>query len=128
MKIKTITDEEILAFILSGEITAKYINRRDPIIYKNEKPYTAGLVYGSRDGNCPRYRICLEIPRVGRQRKRRKRSIVRSKIVWMIKHRKLVPEGHELHHKNEDRLHDAASNIVDWTEEQHRNYHNGVPF
>lgn len=127
MKIKTITDEELLEMILAGRLTLKYANRRDPIVYHNGKPKTASIVPGKRN---PRYRIEIERPKRGKERKRRKRTIVRSKIVWMIYNRRCVPEGHELHHKDEDRLNYRATNIVDWTEERHRQHHNEnyVPF
>lgn len=133
MKIKTITDEEILDLILSGRIVVRNSLSRNPLIYQDSKLRVAGLVYGSREGTLPRYRVRIYLPRKkgSRRKKCRERTIVRSKIVWMFKHKKCVPFGHELHHKNEDRLHDASWNIVDWTEEKHRDYHNGeddVPF
>lgn len=126
MKIKTITDEEILSLIESGRIVVKYLHRRDPIVYKDGKALAATLVYGSRDGTSPRYRVEICLPKKTKRHKRqRKRTIVRSKIVWMFARRSIVPDGHELHHRDEDRLNDRAKNIIDWTEEEHRNYHNG---
>lgn len=135
MKIKTITDDEILQLILDGRIVVKYRNRRNPVIYQNGKALTADLVYGSRSGTLPRYRVRIYKKRLRRSPKRGRkpieRTIVRSKIVWMFVHKRCVPYGHELHHLDEDRLNDRAKNIVDWTEQQHKEYHNGyedVPF
>lgn len=122
MKIKTITDEELLDWILAGRITMTNSDSSDPVISKNGHPYATQIVPGKRN---PRYRICIEIPRVGRQRKRRKRTIVRSKIVWMIHHRKLVPEGHELDHDDKDRLNDSILNILALTHAQHSAKHYG---
>lgn len=132
MKIKTITDEEILDLILAGRIVIINLDHPNPIISKDGKILSPYIVKGSRCGDCERWavHICLPRKKGSRRKKSRQRSIVRSKIVWMFEEKRVVPFAHELHHKDEDRLNDRASNIIDWTEKKHREYHNGngVPF
>lgn len=126
MKIKTIPDEELLEMILDGVLTLKNKFTSDPIVCKNGRELKPKIVPGKRN---PRYAVIICRPKRKRERKRRKRTIVRAKIVWMIHKRRVVPFGHELHHKDDNRLNDSASNIVDWTEERHKEYHNSeVPF
>lgn len=128
-KTKTIPDRELLQMILRGDIRANKITSRDPIIVVRGRSLVASLVPGKRN---PRYRVEICRPKIGKERCRRKRTIVRSKIVWMIRNKKTVPKFHELHHKDDDRYNDSALNVVDWTEERHKDYHYGqdaeVPF
>lgn len=118
MKIKTITDEEILDLILAGRIVIKKLHSRNPVVYKDGKPLSPYIVKGSRCGDCERWaiHICLPRKKGSRRKKSRQRSIVRSKIVWMFKEKRVVPFAHELHHKDEDRLNDSGKNIIDLRE------------
>lgn len=128
-KTKTIPDRELLQMILRGEIGYKKPFSRDPIIVVRGRSLVASIVEGK---NNPRWRVKICRPRIGKERQYRQRSIVRSKIVWMIRNKKTVPKFHELHHKDDDRYNDSALNVVDWTEERHKDYHYGqdaeVPF
>ncbi len=40
------------------------------------------------------------------------RTIVRSKLIWMIVNRQVVPDGMDVHHKDYDRTNDSPDNLV----------------
>lgn len=129
MKIKTITDEEILDLILSGRLFALNLDHPNPIICKDGRSLTASLVNSGRCSNLPRYRVEICLPKKSkRHRKPRKRTIVRSKLIWMIVNKRVLPIGHQVHHVDEDRLNDAGKNLVDLSDYDHNQYHNGDPF
>lgn len=129
MKIKTIPDEEILDLINCGRIVIKYLNRKNPVIFKDGKKLSPYIVWGSRCSDCDRWAIKIGLPKKPRQKRPRRRSIVRSRLVWMYVHRRIISLGEEIHHDDEDRLNDQAKNLINWAEDRHRSYHNGeVPF
>lgn len=129
MKIKTITDEELLDWILAGRITMTNSDSSDPVILQDGRERTPSIVFGSRGATAERWRVRFYRTRKRRSPKRGnrpvERTIVRSKIVWMIHNRSLVPEGHELDHDDENRLNDSALNIVALTHAQHSEKHYG---
>ena len=107
--------------ILLGEIIIEDIFERDPtIIHRGRvrKPYIC-------EGKCnPRWFYKLH-DLYGVDGTRYRRSIGRAKLVWMYWHRKLVPEGSIIHHKDEDRFNDAINNLECKTDEDHKAYHYG---
>lgn len=77
-KTRTIPDRELLEMILRGEITAKKIKSKNPIVVVRGKELVPQLVKGHRN---PRWRVKIYRPRIGQERCLRQRSIVRGKIV-----------------------------------------------
>ncbi len=54
-----------------------------------------------------------------------RRTIVRSKLVWMAKERRILPPDWEVHHKDEDRYNDVASNLEAMHKDDHLKLHHG---
>lgn len=98
-----ITDEEIFRLIEIGLIW--------------ESNLTDGLVYKWHGGWKLFHRLKVqEHPLSGRRRylisiKERNRLIYANKLLWMIRNRRLVPSGHDIDHKNNDRQDDSRKNL-----------------
>jgi hypothetical protein len=124
---RSFPEAKLLEWILSGELTVHNISSHDPVVVhrgRKRKPY---ISKGRRN---PRYTV--KIHSHYDNGVRYIRSIMRSKLVWMVVHKRLVPEGCVIHHKDEDRFNDAWHNLECSTDEEHKEYHygnsNGVPF
>lgn len=50
---------------------------------------------------------------------------MRSKLVWMFVHRKLIEEDCRLHHGEGGRLGDSISNLTKMTDTEHQELHYG---
>ena len=64
----------------------------------------------------PRYGFSL-------RRNGRRRTIRRAKLVWLSGARRLIPDGFEIHHKDENRLNDEWSNLICIYGDDHRKLH-----
>ncbi len=141
-KIKTVSDETILEWINAGNLVVKYINRRDPVIINRGRVLSPYLVRSSGSERT-RWAVHLHSHYVAKKtcrcRKvckhpvtqiRIRRNIIRSKLVWMFKERRLLPLGHEVHHIDLDRYNDRGRNLIDLIDTAHYNEHHSddVPF
>lgn len=73
-------------------------------------------VVGNQQVNGTRFRF--EICHEGH-----KRTIQRSKLVWMVGSRRLVPPDHEIHHLDEDRYNDVWRNLICLHKDDHLKIH-----
>src|SRR5687768_9153998 len=114
---KYISDERLIEWILDGSLIIKHLERRDPVLTFRGREIRAYLDADEWDGHNPRYRWCIYSHSVYRKackckklcrhptkRKRIRRTIARSKLVWMFKHRRVVTEGCLIHHRDTDRF------------------------
>ena len=53
----------------------------------------------------------------------KRRTIVRSKLVWIAGSRRLVPPGFEIHHLDQNRYNDDWENLVALSPEDHNKFH-----
>lgn len=97
----TINDQGLLDLLEMGTITVD-LNTAD--VFKRGELLTATIV--GKDGkNGTRYR--LEI-----YHQERRRTIVRSRLVYMAGTMQLIPDKHEIHHLNGDRYDDRWANLI----------------
>jgi hypothetical protein len=123
---KQIQDDEIVAWINEGLLVIRRLHEPNPIIYfcgrklKAELHKQAGYIrrVNHNGTGSERHRIQLRY-------KRRRRSIVRSKLVNMFVEKSVVPPGHIVHHKDLNRFNDAADNLERITELEHEDIHYG---
>lgn len=117
----SVSDDEIISMIESGEIVVDLSNGN---VTRNGKPKAATVV-GDDSKNGTRYRYEFWIGS-------RRRTILRSKLVYMAGTGKPVPEGFEIHHLDEDRYNDAFFNLIAVSTEDHLKIHRqaaeAVPF
>lgn len=121
VKTKSFSIDRLLEMILLGEIVIEDIFDANPtVIHRGNirRPYIAP---GKRN---PRWFYKLH-DFYDLEGIRYFRSISRNKLVWMYWHRRLVPEGYIVHHKDEDRFNDAINNLELKTDEDHKAYHYG---
>lgn len=111
---KHITDEDIVLMFKYGRLKVCRARSRNPVILSFGKPLKPSLVEGRSN---PRWRheICWN---------GKKRTIVRAKLVWLgVKG--LIPDEHELHHADEDRLNDSIDNLDLLNGDSHSEHHYG---
>ncbi len=117
-----IKDEDLLAWIKSGDIV---VDLQTAQVHHRGVLRAATII--GRDGhNGTRYRYefrCWGI----------RRTIVRSRLVYMAGTRKLIPWGFEIHHLDGDRYNDCFENLIMVTKDDHLKIHArerdaGVPF
>lgn len=109
---KTLSDMTLLTLLNDGEIQ---VDLYSCDVWKSGRLLKPTIV--GRDGkNCTRYRI--EICHFGC-----KRSIVRSRLVYMAGARILIPKGFEIHHRDEDRYNDSFANLIMLTTQDHLKLH-----
>ena len=115
-----ISDLQILEWIKEKIIRIENINQRDPTLIFFGRVINAELNgQAGRNrikNNCYRYRFTLYF-------RGKRRRIMRAKLVWMVKHEQTVPDGHVIHHSDEDRFNDAWSNLDCITNEEHETIH-----
>ena len=119
---RSFPEVRILEMILSGELTVKHINSSDPVIVHRGVERKTYICNGRRN---KRHAIKIHSHYEGGIRYIR--TVMRAKLVWMIVHHKLVPEGHVIHHKDENRFNDSKHNLVCSSEYEHNAYHYGEP-
>lgn len=107
-----ITDIELLTWLMTGELEVG-LNNPETINFKGRS--IKAYENGSHRGNPNRTRWSFGLRDNGRRR-----TIVRSKLVWMAGALRLVPEGFEIHHRDENRHNDAWNNLVMVTEDDHK--------
>lgn len=123
---KWITDEQLLEWIEDGQIRITHLDQRSPRLIFRGRHHSPYL--DAQDDKNPRYRWRLSNHgrrlRSGRYRQHR-RTIARSKLVWMYSHRSVVPEGQFIHHVDLDRFNDRSSNLEALSEPEHNGVHHG---
>jgi len=121
---KKVTDQEVLDLILSGQLTIyRWIDRKTPVVQHRGKVLKSSLMPGR---NNPRYRVELCLPPLANCR--RKRTIMLSKLVWMILNRQVVPEGCHVDHIDGNRFNDSPDNLQALTVDEHAMKHGYNPY
>ena len=112
----TIDDQQILDWLNTGwlEVNSETIE----VKFRGRK--LKPTFVGKDNVNGTRYRI--ELRSLGK-----KRTIVRSKLVWMSVHRQVLQKDWEIHHKDEDRYNDRGDNLEAMHKDDHYELHNGPP-
>lgn len=110
-----ITDEEILGWLNSGDLVVGLDNPETITFFGRVN--TVSLI-GDDNANekYTRYRFKI-------RHNRRRRTIVRSKLVYMAAERIIIPSGFEIHHLDEDRYNDVDWNLVMVTGSDHKKIH-----
>ncbi len=123
-KSKSISDQRVLEMILAGMLTLRIHNLFDPnpIILRKGRILTPYILEGRSN---PRYHIKVHshYQLIRGKSIRFTRTIVRSKLVWMIWHSSILPYGHQIHHIDEDRFNDSPLNLEDKTKLERHDYH-----
>lgn len=109
---RSITDEELLELLVCGVLEVDIKTAEVKCRGSALKP----TIVGTAGDNGTRYR--LSIRWAGR-----KRTIVRSRLVYMAATLRLIPDGYELHHVDEDRYNDSFHNLILLTAEDHLKLH-----
>lgn len=97
-----------------GRLKVRKAKHRNPEVCSFGRVLVPLIVHGHSN---PRYRYKIAW-------NRQQRSILRAKLVW-IGINGLIPEGFELHHKDEDRFNDSIDNLELLTDESHSDFHYG---
>lgn len=87
-----------------------------------------GCVYVRRSPSHDYRELRVDFDRRGRAFVRlyyrgRRCGIMRARLVWMAAHRRPVPRGHEVHHKDRDRENDCWSNLECKRRFEHQEFH-----
>ena len=106
-----ITDAELLQWLDDGSLIVPLDCPERIEVFG--RSVTAFLI--SKKTN-PRYGFSLRIDG-------RRRTIVRNKLVWLSGARREVPDGFEIHHRDENRLNDEWSNLICIYGDDHRKLH-----
>ena len=93
-----ISDDDLLIGIENGWVKLN----EDLTLIINEKINKAHL---SGKVNHKRFYYCL-------RSQGKRRTIARAKLVYMITHMVLIPEGWQIHHIDGDRLNDIPNNLI----------------
>lgn len=112
MVARSITDDELLELLVCGILEVDIKTAEVKCRGKLLKP----TIVGTAEVNGTRYRLSI-------RSEGRKRSIVRSRLVYMAATLQVIPEGYELHHVDGDRYHDSFHNLVLITIEDHLKLH-----
>jgi hypothetical protein len=118
---KPITDAELLELIEAGVLYITDLESDHPGLYVAGRLVKSHLneqggrrrIHGS-----DRYRWTLRYDG-------RRRSIMRSKLVWMYVHRRPVPDNHIIHHGSRGRYVDCPSNLSCIHYDEHNAIHYG---
>ena len=110
-----ISDEQILTMIEAGEIVVPLEN---PLQITVRGRAIKAYAIGKHAGNPQRTRYAFGLRIDGKRR-----TIVRSKLVWIAGSRRLVPPGFEIHHLDQDRYNDDWENLVALSPEDHDKFH-----
>lgn len=125
MEPKHITDEQLLEWLETGLLEIRFPRSFEPQLWfrgrrlKPEITVQRGRQRVAESGE--RYSWVLRF-------NGRKRRVVRSKLIWMNRHRRVVPAGCQLHHENENRFDDREDNVLCLTAEQHETVHYDMEF
>lgn len=109
---ETISDETLLELIVSGVLTVD-INSAE--CSRDGRPLKATVV-GTAGRNGTRYRFEI-------RSKGKKRSILRSRLVYLAGTGKPIPDGFEIHHIDGNRYNDSFSNLVAVSRVDHSKLH-----
>lgn len=117
-----ITDEELLTWIVTGDLIVD-IDTPDVVKLRGRtvKAYANGSDRSRPDRK--RYSFGFECGRDANG-KRRRRTIVRAKLVYMAGAVCLIPAGFEIHHVNGERFDDRFENLVLVSAEDHQKLDN----
>lgn len=109
---RSITDDELLELLACGVLEVDIQTAEVKCRGKALKPSETGL------GLKTNTRMRISIRAFGKQRR-----IVRSRLVYMAATLRLIPDGYELHHVDEDRYNDSFHNLILLTAEDHLKLH-----
>ena len=121
-----------MAKIFDSEIL-EWINNEDLVIYedftvdlfgRNNNAYMGGAKQKGEPSERFYYRF---------RNKGRRRTIARSKLVYMYHHKMIIPEGFEIHHLNGNIVDDRILNLIMLMHHDHLKIHNSfceeeIPF
>jgi len=110
-----IPDSEILALIVSGDLVVGLDNPETIQLFGRE---VKGYFIGAYARNPERRRFAF-----GFQIKGRRRTIVRSKLVYIAGSLRLLPDEFEVHHLDEDRHNDDYQNLIAVHGDDHKKIH-----
>ena len=111
----SITDSQLLAAITAGDIIVPLSSPATIEIYgRTVKAY--GIAGRCGDGSASRWAFSLRIAG-------ERRTIVRSKLVYMAGSLRTVPDDFEIHHLDHNRHNDDFENLVALHREDHRKIH-----
>jgi hypothetical protein len=124
---KHITDGELLAWIIDGAIVISDLDSRDPVLTFRGREQKAELTeQGGRKRMFGTARMTWKIRDYQQKQangRPRTRRIVRAKLVWLFDNRRLIRPGCTIDHDDDDRMNDAAWNLVELTDEAHSAKH-----
>ena len=114
---KTIPDEEILELLNSKILTVNL--ETTEVKYKGRKkpPFAT-----PQSNTTNRYKIHLYLGNSRRPNYRR-RTISLARLVYLAGTLKIIPDGHEIHHLDEDSQNDRFSNLICLSKEDHDKLH-----
>ena len=110
---KPFTDEILLQFLCDGSLKVPTLD--NPEIILNQGKEITCCKHSGRDYS----RYSFRIRRKGFKRRR----VCRNKLVWMAGAKKVLPEGFEIHHVDEDPTNDCWSNLVAVFAFDHSKFH-----
>ena len=117
MSNEPITDAEILQWILDGSLVVGLDNPTTILNRgRSSKCYLIGNDSSRSSGAHRRWAF-------GLFRNGRRRTIVRSKLVYLAGTKKLIPENYQIHHIDENRLNDAFDNLKALHKDDHAALH-----
>lgn len=122
---KHITDEQIVQWVQEGLLEVRYPQSLEPQLWFRGRQIKAEITVQRG-----RYRVeeCGERFTWSIRFKGKRRKIVRSKLVWMTCHRRVIPEGHTIHHKSENRFDDRIDNLECLNNDVHKSIHCGLEY
>lgn len=111
-----IPDSELLALLVSGDLVVGLDNPETIALFGRT---VKGYFIGAYARNPERKRFAFGFQIAGRRR-----TIVRSKLVYLAGSLREIPEDFEIHHLDEDRFNDEYGNLIALHGDDHRKLHN----
>ena len=115
-KPKHVSDEELIRLLDEGIIKVDLETTELWVNGNKIAPYLNGADNRGGQEDHKRWSFGLRIDG-------RRRTITRSKMVYLAGSRKLIPLGNEIHHKDEDNENDKWSNLISVSFEDHKKFH-----
>lgn len=114
-----IPDSQLVEFAKLGTLCVENLESENPQIVFRGRPLAATLrKQGGRGQIHGGYRYSFTL-----RYQSNRRTITRSRLIWMIVNKQEIGDGYELHHKDENRLNDAYSNLEKMSREAHAFIH-----
>ncbi len=113
-----ISDEELVGWIINGDLTVPLDNPTEITLFgRSNKVYENGT--GGFNSSGSRFSF-------GFENKKRRRTIVRAKLVWMAGAKRIVPDGFQIHHDDLDRYNDEYGNLLCLFSDDHEKVHSRI--